>query len=465
MRSGVNECIAYFCHSFFLSSKGYAVKIVKYNRAFKNILAELEESQWYPPERLQDLQNIKLRRLIKHAYENVPYYNRQFKRHGLSPDNIKCTDDLKKLPLLTKDTLREQPDDFIAKNISKKYLVSGWTTGTSGTPVNALRSRESITFENAVLWRQKKWAGINIGCRKAAVWGSIWNNIIVPASCRRPPFWRRNISDNQMLFSYYHISDETLPLYFRKLEEFKPEYIEGFPSTILTLASFLKKQGMFFPVKAVFTSSEPLYDIHRKEIEECFRTRVFDHYGQAERVVAASDCSEHKGLHVHPEYGVLELIKNNTPVPCGECGEIVGTGLNNYAMPLIRYRTGDTARISNLPCPCGRNLPLLQSIDGRSADSIITPHGRIIPGNGLMAAFHGIENIKKSQLVQEEIGRITVKIEKNSHNDDVDIKQLKLNLARCLGDETRVTVDIVDSIERGNSIKYRWVISEVKKDD
>ena len=464
MQSGLRENLAYFGYSLFLSIKGFAVNTIKYNKEFYRVLDRLEKSQWYSQEKLKGLQDTKLSKLIAHAYENVPYYNRLFKKHGIRPNDIKCTEDLKKIPLLSKDALRASPQDFVAANCNRKMLASGWTTGTTGTPVNALRSRVSITFENAVLWRQKKWAGIDVGCRKTAVWGTIWDNVIVPSSIKSPPFWRRNISDNQLLFSYYHMSDDTLPLYFKKMREFKPDFIEGFPSTILTLSDFLKRHNKTFPVKGIFTSSEPLYDEHRKEIEEQFETRVFDHYGQAERVVAASDCPEHSGLHVHYEYGVLEIIKDNCAVSPGENGEIIGTGLNNYAMPLIRYRTGDIARFASAPCPCGRKMPLLQSVDGRKADSIVTPDGRVIPGGGLMGAFHGIKNIGRSQIVQEDANSIIVRIVRNREESGVDTARLISNLKKCVGEDIRIEVDITDSLSERNTIKHRWVVSKVKMD-
>ena len=461
MKSGFRENIAYFVYSLFLSAKGFAVNAVKYNKEFYRILQGLNESQWYSFDRLKELQDTKLRRLVEHAYENVPYYNGLFKKHGIRPDDIKGTEDLKKIPLLVREELRANPQQFIAANINRKLLAPGMTTGTTGTPVNALRSRESITFENAVLWRQKTWAGVDIGCRKAAVWGTIWDNVIVPSSIKRPPFWRRNVSDNQLLLSYYHMSDDTLPLYFKKLKEFSPDFIEGFPSTILTLSNYLKRQNEIFPVKAVFTSSEPLYNVHRNEIEKQFKTKVFDHYGQAERVVAASECHEHRGLHIHPEYGVLEIIKDDRDAAYGESGEIIGTGLNNYAMPLIRYRTGDVARLDASACPCGREMPLLQSVDGRKADSIIMPDGRVVPGGGLMGAFHGIDNIKKSQIVQEDVNNITVKVMKDKVELGVNTDTIIANLKKCVGNDIKIKVETVDSFLSGGTIKHRWVVSKV----
>jgi phenylacetate-CoA ligase len=237
--------------------------------------------------------------------------------------------------------------------------------------------------------------------------------------------------------------------------------LEGFPSTILVLAKFLKRNEATCPINAVFTSSEPLFDLHRQEMERSFGADVFDHYGQAERVAAASDCPEHRGLHVHPEYGVLELVKGGSRVSTGERGEIVGTGLNNLAMPLIRYRTGDIAELSGDKCPCGRGLPLLKAVDGRKADCIVTPEGRVIPGGGLMGAFHGIGNIRTSQIIQDEPERLTVKIVRDCVDEVVDTTGLVANLKRCVGDRITIEIDEVESISGREGVKHRWVISKV----
>ena len=454
--------ISYIARSAYFSAKGYAVSALKHGSEFQRTLAELEQSQWHSADRFRDMQDQKVRTLIRHAYDTVPYYRRLFDAHGLLPDDIRSVDDLKKVPILTKDMLRANARELVSTAFSRRSLFSGWTTGSTGTPINALRTHTSIAFEHAMIWRQRRWAGIELNARKAAVWGTIWNNVIIPSSLpKRPPYWRYNAADRQLLFSYYHMSDETLPEYFDKLEKFRPAFIEGFPSTILVLANFLRRRGRVFPVRAIFTSSEPLYAVHRREIEERFRTRVFDLYGQAERVTAATECEAHSGLHVNPEYGVLELLRNGADAAPGESGELIGTGLNNFGMPLIRYQTGDIGRVAPKPCSCGRAMPLLESVQGRLVDCIQTPDGRRIPGDGIMGAFHGIRNIRRSQIIQEDLGTMVVRIERDNPEEPVDTRTLQRNLQICLGSEMRIAFDVVRSIDVHIGSKFRWVISHV----
>ncbi len=450
----------YAIRSAYFSVKGYGIRLMRSGKAFYRILKELEESQWSPREQLQALQDAKLRALIHHSYENVPYYRRLFTTQGLMPRDIQGISDLWKIPTLSKEIIRANPDDFVAKNINRRLLATGWTTGSTGTPLAVHRTLHSIIFDNATLTRQRGWAGVRKYDRKVAIWGTSFGNVIVPRRMRTAPYWRFNAADNQMLFSYHHLSDDTLSAFIDGLRKFRPVFIEAFPSTMLMLARFLKKQNERLSVKAIFTSSEPLYRTHRQEIEEVFETRVFDYYGHAERAITAAEC-EQGNMHLNPEYGVLEILRGDETLAPGESGEIVGTALNNFGMPLIRYRTGDSSRLIDAVCPCGRQTPLLGGIEGRTADFIRTPDGRLMPGDGVMEAFYGLENIKESQVVQNEIDRVIVNIVKDDQKATVNTESLVTNFQRCLGDEMRVTVEFVANIAGEGSVKRRWVVSNI----
>ena len=460
MASSLAGTFRYAAHSGFLSAKGYAIKRLRAGRSFRKVLEELEQSQWLSRDRLRELQNAKLRRIVSHAYEQVPYYRRLFDRHGIKPSDIAETGDLIKIPTLGKDRLRANPEDFLARNFAPRLLASGWTTGTTGAPLRVRRTLSSIVFDKAILARQRRWAGVEIYDRNVAVWGTAWGNVIVPHHATSPPFWRYNAADNQLLFSYYHLSDERLPAYLAKLRAFRPAFIEGFPSTLLAFARVLRKRGETMPLRAVFTTSEPLFSCQRREIEAAFQTHVFDYYGHAERAVTAAEC-EKGNLHVNQEYGIVEILRGETPVAPGESGEIVATGLANLGMPLIRYRTGDASRLLATTCPCGRESPLLGRVDGRVADYIRTPDGRLMPGDGVMEAFYGLENVKESQVVQETIDHIVVKLVKDDDAREVDTGLLRSNLRGCLGDEIRVTVEYEESLWNQEELKKRWVLSKI----
>lgn len=457
----LSESLRYVAHSAFLSAKGYAIKRLRAGKAFYSVLAELEHSQWLSSNDLHAMQNVHLRGIIYHAYQNVPYYRQLFDHHGIKPSDIDDVADLSKIPTLSKDAIRANPEDFIARNIPRRLLAKGWTTGTTGAPLCIYRTLASVIYDKATLARQRRWAGIDLYDRNVAVWGTAWGNVIVPHGVNSPPYWRFNAADNQLLFSYYHLSDANMSAYMDKLRDFKPAYIEAFPSTMLAFARYLRKQGETVPVAAIFTSSEPLYSSQRREIAEAFDGKIFNYYGHAERAITAAEC-EHGNMHVNQEYGVMEILLSGAPVSTGEMGEIVATGLSNYAMPLIRYQTGDSARFQPTGCPCGRQSQLLSAIDGRTADFILMPDGRMMPGDGVMEAFYGVDNIKESQLVQESINRIVVKIVKDDAGVQIDTELLQSNLHSCLGGEMNFTFEYPDSLWKKGQLKKRWVLSKLE---
>jgi len=450
--------------SAYISVKAFAVDRLKFGKDYSAIAGSLAESQWLSEGDLKSLQNEKLRVLVRHAFETVPYYRNLFDSLHLRPDDVRTVDDLQKLPLLTKTDLRAQPDAFISRQTNPTFLHSGWTTGSTGMPINVPRDKKSIAFESAMIWRQRGWAGVSSRDRKAAIWGTIWSDVIVPVSYRRPPYWRYNVTDRQLLFSYYHMSERTLPLFLRRLEAFRPSSIEGFPSTLLLVARFMERQRIIIPLKAVFTSSERLFDVHREVIERQFACKVFDLYGQSERVSAATECEAHQGLHVNPEYGITEILKNGEEARPGEMGEIVGTGLNNFAVPLLRYRTGDIAVPAPGKCPCGRAMNLLKYVEGRNADLIETPDGFVVPGNGLMMALHSVENINRSQIVQDAVDHITVRIVPEDPGKPLNVATLVRNLSQCVGEGLHIDVTTAETIEHEGHAKFRWVVSKVHRE-
>ncbi len=262
--------LSYVAWSAYLSAKAFAVNRIKFGREFNTRRAELDQSQRFSQSQLESLQDEKLHNLIGHAYKNVPYYRRLLDQLHLTPADIRTTKDLKKLPILTKEILRSQSDQLIARNIPRAALASGWTTGSTGTPINAVRDKRSIVFESSAIWRQRTLAGVHPDDRKAAVWGTIWNDTIVPSTQNRPPYWRYNAADRQLLFSYYHMSEATLPLYLERLRRFRPDFIEGFPSTLLLLAEFIDKNADRDPDEGgIYLFGAPLrcaQGCHREEL-------------------------------------------------------------------------------------------------------------------------------------------------------------------------------------------------------
>lgn len=446
----------YYLQNVAVSAYGYYYRKKSMNKDVLNHLNELEKTQWYNKLDLEKYQNKKLKCLIKHAYENVPYYHRIFREKGLTPDDIKSKDDLTKLPYLTKDDIRKNFNDLIAKNYRINQLQLVHTSGTTGSPLELYWDKNIQVMENAFIRRHWGWANFGLNDKRITLRG----NVIVPLSQKKKPFWRYNIPEKQIFFSAFHINSETLGDYVNKIKELSLKAIQGYPSTIYTLAKYMSENNIIVPVDAVFTSSEPVYEIQREVIENQFQCKIFDLYGLSERTVAAGQCPE-GNYHIFYEYGIMELSKNDEIVSDNEFGEIISTGLNNYGMPLIRYRTGDTTKLKDESCACERNLPLMDPVQTKLDDVIIAKDGNVLSPSVLTHPFKPLVNIKKSQIIQESKDKLIIKIVKRQEYSEKDSVFLLNELYTRVGSDMTIELDFVEDIPLTKAGKYRWIISRI----
>lgn len=433
----------------------------RYSGKFKHFRDLLSNTQWYSPIELEDYQNSRLRDLIRHAYNTVPYYNRVFKRNKIKPDDIKTVSDLPKIPVLTRNDIKLHANDLKSTVYKPSELIYGHTSGTTGSPLQLYYNPDKINISYAALDRQYQWAGARLsrfGDRIAVGRG----NVIVPLSQRKPPFWRHNYFHNQLLLSSFHLSRENLPSYFEKLKSFKPSVIDGYPSTLYILAKFLQNMGQKFPLKAVISASETLYDFQRNTIEDSFQCKIFDYYTLAEWVVYATECEKHEGHHLNSEYGVTEIVdQDNHLLPKGKIGKIVGTSLHNYGMPMIRYLTNDMTAFKHTLCSCGRGLPLMEDVTTKAEDTLTLKDGRLISPSVLTHPFKPLHSVEESQIIQKDYSHIVVKIVPRDDFCAADEQHLTTALKSRIGTDTKIDIQIVESLPRTSSGKFRWVISEV----
>jgi phenylacetate-CoA ligase len=305
------------------------------------------------------------------------------------------------------------------------------------------------------------WAGMEDGD-----WvGLFLGRVIVPLDQTTPPFWRANWMQRQIWFSSFHLNDQYLPWYVREIRHRRLQFLEGYPSTLYILARFLERRGETLPMRAVFTSSETLLPIQRETIESVFLCRVFDFFGHAERVAFATECERHDGKHIAEEFGVVEVTdETGAPVRDGDPGYLVGTSLHNTAMPLFRYRTSDVTAILQEPCACGRTLRRIRDVTTKAEDIVLTPDGRMISPSILTHPFKPLVQVLKSQIIQERLDHITVKIVPSSEFAARDRAHLIHELQLRLGSSMSIDIDLVSDIPREQSGKYRWVISHVQHD-
>lgn len=360
---------------------------------------------------------------------------------------------------MTKEDVKKHEHQLISGKFKKRELIHGHTSGTTGTPLDFYWDINTCIYNNAFDWRQKEWAGINYGDPIALLLG----RAIVSPEKTKPPFWQMDHFHNHLWMSSFHLSEEYLQHYFDKLFVFKPFALEGYPSTLYILARYALSKGITLPLKAVFTSSETLYDVQKEAMEKAFECEVFDYYGMAERVIFATTCEHQGGHHLNFEYAVNEFVdSDHQPVSNDKPGYIVGTSLLNYAMPFIRYKTNDVSSLLPYSCQCGRHMPLINAITTKAEDIVVTPDGRMISPSILTHPFKPLVNIRESQIIQEDINNLVINIVRRDGYSDNDTRHLIAALTERVGKEIKIEISFVDAIGRSQNGKFRWVISNVK---
>jgi len=442
--------------NLFVSLMGLRRYLLRYGKEFERYHAQIEESQWYSATELRELQNEKLKNLIEYVYQYVPYYRERMEERKLTPRDITRVEDLVKLPFLTKEDVRINTHKLIATNADKKHLLHSHTSGTTGKPLEFYQDKTIWKWETAFIIRHWGWANLRFRDKAAILRG--WR--IVDPNVSAPPFWRFNQVENHLLLSSYHLTGANLKECVRILERFQPVFISCYPSTGYILARYMNENGICFPLKAIITSSETLHKFQREELEKAFDCQVFDWYGLAENVATTQQCSIQSGYHQNSEYGIIEFVQGDSLAPEGEMGEIVATGLNNYVMPFIRYRTGDISAPLIKKCSCGRGLPLMSPVTTKQEDMIVNSDGQFISSSVLTYPFKDLYNIKECQIVQEDFENLTIKVVRRKTYSESDTKMLLDGVKKCVG-KMQINIEFVDEIERTSAGKFRWVVSKV----
>ncbi|MGD0451258.1 MAG: hypothetical protein ABSA79_09435 [Candidatus Bathyarchaeia archaeon] len=424
---------------------------------FQAFLRELNRTQWYKPYELRKHQESRLRSLIRHAYENVPYYNRLFKQRSITPDDVKTIEDLKKIPVLTKNDLRDHFKELIAVNAEVYRYGKSRTSGSTGKPVTFYLDQQNREMEYAAKWRQRGWANVDLNSRIASF--RAFRGMRGTDFQGGKPRWNYNALSKELEFNIFGLNRANLGKQVQKLREFNPNLIEGYPSVIELLAKHVLEHGYndICPI-AVQTSSESLLT-RRETIEKAFGCKVFDRYGQSEYVVSVDECPA--GSYHVAESGILEVIKDGEQVSDGEIGEIIGTGLCNYSMPLIRYRTTDICQHSAEFCSCGRGMPLIKSLEGRTSDIILSPDGRSVTGVSFEHYWKHVISPQTPHLdyvhvIQKADYSLIVQMVKTKGYSDEETSAILQGLDVLLGSEIRIAFEELPSIPA----RKKWRFTE-----
>lgn len=415
--------------------------------------AWLEKTQWWSKAELEALQLEKLKALIKHAYENVPYYQRVFAEQQLTPQDLVTLDDLQKFPVLTKETVRNNLEDLVARNVDRSKLDFLTTSGSTGVPLGVYQNEhQAYLHELGLVYRQRKWAGCHIGDRFVTLRG----NLLPDADKKgKKAWWDYDPAHNMLTLSSHEMSDENLFQYVQKLKEFQPKYLHVYPSSVEILARFMKRNAFSVTsIQAIFCGSETVYPEQRKLIETVFGCRIFARYGMAEKVADAVECEQHNGYHVGMEYGVFELLDQHDEriQQPGIPGRVTGTGFDTYCMPLIRYVTSDVTEYAPQPCACQRQATLVKDFKGRLRELVISKSGYPVPLYTIDGSFHGQidTKIREVKFRQERQGEIIALIAKAPNFSEAEVAQEFLNAVyeRLDPEEFKLQVVFVESVPR-----------------
>jgi len=416
----------------------------------------LEKSQWLTRTQILSNRDKRLANFIKTAYQDVPYIKNLFDSLKIMPSDIQTAGDLVKLPFFTKTTIK---DNFEAlKSINAGPLAKGNTGGSSGTPLVFLLSKDRISHDVAEKWRATRWWGVDIGDKELVAWGS-------PIELGSQDRVRR-IRDGlfrSFLIPAFDLTDHTINQFIAQIKVRKPAMLFGYPSVYAMIAKQALKQQLDLTtlgIKVVFVTSERLYDHQREVIEQAFGCPVANGYGGRDAGFIAHQCPE-GGMHLSAEDIVVEIIDDDGNVLAdGQRGEIVVTHLASGEFPFIRYRTGDIAIISTKDCACGRGLPMLEAIDGRSTDFVVANNGTKMHGLALIYILRELEMVSEFKIVQHSLENTEVQIVSDNFDQQL-IDAVVSGFKARLGNDVDIDVVEVDTIASEKSGKFRYVISHV----
>jgi phenylacetate-CoA ligase len=438
-----------------IASRAQPGVVRRYLQGYWRYAREMRRSQWLSADEFQARQMTQLRWLIEDAAQNVPYYRSLFQKLGATPDDFRELSDLARLPVLEKQQLRENPEQFFHRYSDKTQLIEDHTSGSTGEPLRFFLTAEQKACEMAHSIRFWRWAGYRTGGRIVAF------RHYIP---KRPtdPLWHLDRRTRTLFFSVYDMKPANLRAYVEEFNRYQPGFVRGYPSSIYIFAQFAASEGLrVHAPQAVLCSSETLSPEMRLVIERVLQCPVYDWWGSNERVVTACQCERRGPFHVNGEGGILELVP--LPNATGDTGQrMIGTGLINHATPLIRYDLGDLALPANEVCGCGRGLPCIEQILGRVNDTIITGEHKYIPSVRFYTLFETYDKVRQFQVVQTERNAVVVRIVPVGAFNGAETDELRGKLTRFLGDAVTIDFELVEHIQPEPSGKIRNVVSLVK---
>lgn len=454
MKEKIYRLSPYFAKKLMLNTLAAKNYKKRYTKQFNNYL-QLYIKMWTEDRnKVLEFQKTELILLLQECYKFSPFYQANFNEKNIEFHEIieNPYAVLNKMPILSKMDRKNKVDIIVNLNPERRISEIGYTSGTSGSPTKNILDAESVAKGFAFLSRFYHIIGIEPKARSVRFSG----RLIVNPLRNNPPFWILNNIEKQLFMSSYHLKEDNLGMYIDKLNQFKPQFMDGYPSAIFVLARYInqRKITLNFKPKGIATTAETLYDYQRDEIETAFNCKVFNQYASSEGSPYITECKNGK-LHINEDSGYFEFLNNqNEPAQPGQIGRMVVTSFRNIKTPLIRYDIEDTVLLpkSMDKCGCGCNMAYVEKIIGREDDVLWTEEKGYI--GRMDTAYKGLEGIVKSQIIQKNKSQIIVRnIIDEQYTSQMNAKFIQ-NLKDRVGSKINITVEIVDSIPLGPNGKF-----------
>ncbi len=419
----------------------------------------LRRTQYDSPEAIRTRQWQAVTGLLQHAYATTSFWHDRLDQAGIRPDQVLSWEDFRAVPVLTKEDMRRHGPDLVSNRYAQAHLHHKKTSGSTGVSVEVFVDDAAQQFKRACTLRSDEWSGWRLGERAAKVWGN-------PEYLKRG--WRgrlRNLLlDRACYLDTLQMDEAALDRFTHCLKRRPPALLFGHAHSLYLLAQFLRsRNGPGFRPRGIVSTAMVLHSWERQAIEEVFGCPVTNRYGCEEVSLIACECERHQGLHINADGVYVEVLRpDGSPAEAGEVGAVVVTDLVNQAMPMIRYQVGDLAVASQRRCPCGRGLPLLERVDGRLADYVVAPGGKLISGISLTENFATlVPGVAQFQIVQESMSRFRFRIVRGADFGPPSEERIRSLVTERFGPDIDYQCEYLERIPREPSGKYRFCISKV----
>lgn len=425
-------------------------------------LKQIRKYEFAGRRELEEMRQNKLRKLLIHAYENVPYYHKILHECGVINDGKVILENFSKIPLLTKEIIRSQGNNLYSRDYKSRKPYENTSGGSTGEPVRFLQDKEYDDWNIATKLYFNMVLGKEQGRSEIKFWGSdrdiLAGNLTVKDRLI-------NFLYNRKFFNSYRLGEREIRQLIDLNNRFKPVAYWAYMESALELSNYLASHELFFhPPKIVISTIGPLTDEVKEKIESNMNCKVYNQYGSREVGAISCQCTKQRSMHTFPWWNYVEVLNEQGQAVQNQEGRVIVTTLHNYSMPLIRYEIGDVAVAGGWGCDCGRNSMLLKTVVGRTLGYFKKADGSLVHSHFIVQALFFRNWIKRFQIIQDEIDHVLIKIQLNesAKDFDSDIEDITKKTKILMGESCKFDIEYVEDISRTASGKYVYTLCKVK---